>query len=121
MSQSLLLKEKKDELVHWIKKLGLTNNVFAERAFYYMNNGDNEKEIKKFQSKFHKLLQRDTTNIALIESYLDILYEQEEFKKLGYIKPKNYFEDDFDISFNKKMKKISELISEEIIPSEDIN
>jgi hypothetical protein len=121
MSEYLLLKEKKDELLKWIKTLGLTNNIFAERVFYYMNDSDNEKEVKKFQSKFNKLLQRDTTKIELIKTYLDILYEQEEFKKLGYVKPKNYFNDEFDNIFNKKMKKISQLITEEISYNEDIN
>ena len=43
MSEYLLLKEKKDELLKWIKKLGLTNNIFAERVFYHMNDNDNEK------------------------------------------------------------------------------
>lgn len=121
MSEYLLLKEKKDELLKWIKKLGLTNNIFAERVFYHMNDSDNEKEIKKFQSKFNKLLQRDTTKIELIETYLDILYEQEEFIKLGYIKPKHHFKDDFDDIFNNRMEKISQSITEKISHNEDIN
>ena len=110
-----ILQEKKDELINWIKKLGLTNNIFAERVFYYMNDSDNEDEIKKFQFKFNKLLQRDTTKIELIETYLDILYEQEEFIKLGYVKPKNHFEDEFDRVFNDRMKAISQSITEKII------
>ena len=111
----LLLKETKAELVKWIKKLGLTNNIFAERVFYYMNDSDNEKEIKKFQAKFNKLMQRDSTKLELIESYLDILYEQPEFEKLGFIKPRNIFEDDFDEHFNVSMKNISKAITEKII------
>ena len=86
-----------------------------------MNDSDNEKEVKKFQSTFNKSLQRDTTKIERIETYLKILYEQEEFKKLGYVKPKNYFNDEFDSTFNMKMKKISQLITEEISYNEDIN
>jgi hypothetical protein len=105
---------KKEELESWIKKLGLTKNLFAERVYYYMNNSDNEEEIKSFQAKFIKALQRDTTKIELLDTYLDILYEQPEFEKLGYIKPKNYFESDFDNTFNNKMTKISQSITEEI-------
>ena len=35
MSEYLLLKEKKDELLKWIKTLGLTNNIFAEIVFMF--------------------------------------------------------------------------------------
>lgn len=120
MNNKNILENKKDELVKWIKKLGFTNNIFAERAFYYLNDdSDDQQEIKKFQSKFNKLLQRDTTKIELIETYLDILYEQPEFTQLGYIKPKNYFKDEFDNSFNTKMKEISQDITEELTSMKD--
>jgi hypothetical protein len=108
------VENKKKELLYWIKKIGLTQAKFAERVFYYMNDSDNEEEIKSFKSKFDKAMQRDSTKIELIESYLDILYEQDEFIKLGYIKPKNHFKDEFDIDFNNRMKEISQSITEGI-------
>jgi len=121
MRDKKVFQEKKEELLFWINKLGLTQNIFAERVYYYMNDSDNEKEIKRFQEKFKKALQRDTTPIEQIESYLEILYEQEEFKKLGFIKPEFYFQDDFDDNFNDKIKNISQIITEEILNSDDLD
>jgi hypothetical protein len=76
-----------------------------------MNESDNEEEVKQFFERFKKAINRDTTDIKLIESYLDILFEQNEFVKLGLVKPKFHYEDDFSKDFNSQMKKISEKIS----------
>jgi hypothetical protein len=108
------LKEKQQVLKDWLKKLGLSQNIFAERVFYYMNDSDNEEEMKQFIERFKKAINRDSTDIKLIESYLDILFEQNEFLKLGLVKPVFHYENDFDDSFNKKMREISKNISEEL-------
>ena len=108
------LKEKQQDLKDWLKKLGLTQPLFAERIFYHMNNSDNEEEIKQFIERFKKAINRNSTDIKLIESYLDILFEQDDFLKLGLIKPIFYYENDFDDVFNPKMKKISKNISEQL-------
>ena len=116
MRDKELFKKKKEELIHWIYKCGWTLDTFAEKVYTYMNDLDidNEEDIKKFKEKFKKALQRDTTHIELMDIYLDILYEQPEFEKLGYIRPKNYFEGEFDTNFNSKMRKISQRITEEL-------
>ena len=108
------LNKKQQELKSWLKKLGLSQPEFAERVFYYINDSDNEEEIKQFIERFKKAINRNTTDIKLIESYLDILYEQNEFLKLGLVKPQFYYENDFDNSFNKKMKEISQSISKHL-------
>ncbi len=108
------LKEKQKLLKDWLKKLGLTQPVFAERVFYYLNDSDNEEEIKQFIERFKKAINRNSTDIKLIESYLDILFEQNEFLKLGLVKPQFYYENDFDDKFNKKMREISRTISERL-------
>jgi len=108
------LKEKQQDLKDWLKKLGLSQNIFAERVFYYMNDSDNEEEMKQFIERFKKAINRDSTDIKLIESYLDILFEQNEFLKLGLVKPKFHYENDFDDMFNNKMKNISKSISEKL-------
>lgn len=108
------LKERQQNLKNWLKKLGLSQNIFAERVFYYMNDSDNEEEMKQFVERFKKAINRKTTNIKLIESYLDILFEQDEFLKLGLVKPSFHYENDFDDDFNKKMKEISKSISEKL-------
>lgn len=108
------LKEKQQNLKNWLKKLGLSQNIFAERVFYYMNDSDNEEEMKQFVERFKKAINRKTTDIKLIESYLDILFEQDEFLKLGLVKLSFHYENDFDDDFNKKMKEISKTISERL-------
>ena len=114
MRDKKLFLEKKEKLEHWINKLGLTKNIFAERVYWYMNDSGTDEEMEKFKKKFTKTLQRNTTKLELLDSYLDILYELPEFEKLGFIKPKNYFEDNFSNNFNLKMRKISEELSEKI-------
>jgi hypothetical protein len=79
-----------------------------------MNDSDNEEEMKQFIERFKKAINRDATDIKLIESYLDILFEQNEFLKLGLVKPKFHYENDFDDRFNEKMKNISKNISEQL-------
>ena len=108
------LKEKQQDLKDWLKKLGLSQPIFAERVFYYINESDNEEEMKQFVERFKKAINRDSTDIKLIESYLDILFEQNEFLKLGLVKPKFHYEDDFDDIFNQRMKNISKSISEKL-------
>jgi len=106
------LHKKQQELKSWLKKLGLSQSVFAERVFYHINDSDNEEEIKQFIERFKKAINRSSTDVKLIESYLSILFEQNEFLKLGLEKPQFYYENDFDDDFNKKMRKISQSISE---------
>lgn len=108
------LKEKQQDLKDWLKKFGLSQPIFAERVFYYMNDSDNEEEMKQFISRFKKAIIRDTTDIKLIESYLDILFEQDEFLKLGLLKPTFHYQNDFDDMFNQRMKEISKGISEQL-------
>jgi hypothetical protein len=108
------LKEKQQDLKAWLKKLGLTQPIFAERVFYYINDSDNKEEMKQFIGRFKKAINRDSTDIKLIESYLDILFEQNEFLKIGLVKPQFHYENDFDDIFNQKMKEISQTISERL-------
>ena len=109
------LKIKQRELKEWLKKLGLSQNVFAERVFYNINESDNKEEIQQFIERFKKAINRDSTDIGLIESYLKILYEQNEFLKLGLVVHESYCEDEFSETFNKRMQKISKNITDKII------
>lgn len=113
------LKQKQQELKDWLKKLGLSQNVFAERVFYEMNESDNEQEIKQFTERFKKALNRESTDISLIGSYLKILYEQNEFLKLGLVSHEAYCEDEFSDVFNKRMKKLSENVTDRILDKDD--
>ena len=109
------LQQKQEELKCWLKKLGLSQAVFAERLFNNTNESDNEKEIKQFIERFKKAINRDTTDIKLIETYFGFLFKQNEFLKLGLVKPNFHYEDEFLDEFNLRMKKISKKITEKII------
>jgi len=113
------LKQKQQELKDWLKKLGLSHNVFAERVFYEINESDNEQEIQQFIERFKKAINRESTNIGLIESYLKILYQQNEFLKLGLVVHEPYCEDEFSDAFNKRMKKLSEKITDRILEKDN--
>lgn len=113
------LKEKQQELKEWLKKLGLSQNVFAERVFYEINESDNEDEIKQFIERFKKAINRDSTDIGLIETYLKSLYQQNEFLKLGLVVHESYCYDEFSDTFNKRMKKISKDITDNIIEKDN--
>jgi len=113
------LKQKQQELKDWLKKLGLSQNVFAERVFYEINESDNEQEIQQFIERFKKAINRESTNIGLIESYLKILYQQNEFLKLGLVVHEPYCEDEFSDAFNKRMKKLSEKITDRILEKDN--
>lgn len=113
------LKKRQNELKEWLKKLGLSQNIFAERVFYEMNESDNEEEIKRFIERFKKAINRDSTDIKLIESYLKILYKQNEFLKLGLVTHEVYCKDEFYDVFNKRMKKISKNITDRILEKDD--
>ena len=116
------LKKKQQELKDWMDKLGLSHNVFAERVYIHLNeiSIDDDIETKKFIFRFKQAINRDTTKIKLIESYLDILFEQDEFLKLGLVKPKFHYENEFSKEFNIKMKDISKKISEKITSQQDV-
>jgi hypothetical protein len=112
------LKQKQAELKEWLKKLGLSQNIFGERLFYHVNESDNEEEINQFIERFKKAINRDSTDIKLIETYLEFLFEQNEFMKLGLIKSTFYYEDEFTEDFNWRMKNISKNITERIVSQE---
>ena len=109
------LQQKQEELKSWLKKLGLSQAVFAEGLFYDINESDNKEEIEQFKERFKKAINRDTTDIKLIETYFGFLFEQNEFLKLGLVKSNFHYEDEFPDEFNLRMKKISKKITEKII------
>ena len=118
-NMNIELKQKQQELKDWLKKLGLSQNVFAERVFYEINESDNEQEIQQFIERFKKAINRESTDIGLIESYLKILYQQNEFLKLGLVNHEAYCDDEFSDVFNKRMKKLSEKITDSILEKDD--
>jgi phosphopantetheine adenylyltransferase len=109
MIDKLKVEEKQKELKEWLKKIDVSQLNFAERVYYHMYDNDNSEEIKRFKEKFKKDIRRSTTDIKLLESYLEILYNQEEFLKLGHTKTVFLFRNDFDDEFNGKLKVLYNL------------
>lgn len=107
------LEEKQKELKEWIKKIGYSQNGFAQ-YFYNEIESENEEETKQFQEKFKKQLQRKTTSIESIQKYLDFLFKLPKFEELGYIKPSYIKNKNFSDIFNEEMLKISKKLTDTI-------
>ncbi len=105
--------KKQKELKDLIKKIGFTQNKFAQ-YFYNETESENEVETKQFQEKFKKQLHRKTTDIEIIDTYLKFLVELPAFAKLNDIKPNYIANNNFSDIFNKRMKKISESITKSL-------
>ncbi|MCP4132447.1 MAG: hypothetical protein GY754_15855 [bacterium] len=109
--------EKQEELKKWIKKIGWSQNKFAQEYYSQLDEDkfDHEEDIEHFIGRFKKHIGRETTDIETIDLYLNFLYSLEAFRKLDYIKPYNLSEDEFDDEFNSKMEEISKFIDDELL------
>lgn len=82
------------EIKRLIQQLGKSQNEAARLIYTETNDFDDEDEIKRFEGRFKKQLQRETTKPVCLESYIDILVKCHEArscnkKQLGAIKPKS--------------------------------
>ena len=107
------LEKKQNELKDWIKKIGFSQNKFAQ-YFYNDMISENEEETKQFQETFKKQLRRKTTKIDIIDKYLEFLFKLSEFEELNNIKLNYIVNNDFGDIFNKRMKKISKNITNKL-------
>ena len=86
------------EIQSFIKKiaseLGWTQNRLARIIYTEIYDFDDDEEIRKFQEKFKKELQRTTTKLERLKEYVDILIRHPEAKNINLI-------------FNKKLPKHS--------------
>lgn len=112
--ENILVKKKQLELRNWLKTIGLSQASFARTVFCEEHDSDDIEEIKRFCETFKKHLSRKSVPLERLEAYLQILYKQDEFIKLGYVKPEFYYDADFDDTFKKNMKEISIRISEQL-------
>ncbi len=111
------LTEKQNELRKWIKKIGLNQKYFAQLYAQHLYYDPHEDDIKAFYEKYkgHMKKDRTTTDVNIINKYLDFLFTLEEFKDTGYVKPTFHHKDRFSDSFNKRMEKISKKITEKLV------
>lgn len=116
------IEKKQEELKNWITKIGMTPKYFiglyCVENFYYEED-EEDIEIKRYYEKFKKEITRKTTKTEVLEKYFEFLYSLDEFKKAGYVKPFYVEDDSFDDEFNKRMKKISQEITNKLIEKEN--
>lgn len=82
------------EIKRLIQRLGKSQNEAARFIYTETYEFDDEDEIKRFEGKFKKQLQRKTTKPEFLQTYLDILSRNYEArscnkKQLGALKPKS--------------------------------
>lgn len=61
------------EIKRLIQQLGKSQNEAARLIYTETNDFDDEDEIKRFEGRFKKQLQRETTKPVCLQSYIDIL------------------------------------------------
>lgn len=109
-------KQEVSEVISHLKtimsELGWTQNELARIIFAELNQTDNEDEIKAFQEKFKKALQRDTTKIELLQRYLEIAVSQPEAKAIVKSFKKYSPLNAISPSLSEGMKKISKEIDQ---------
>lgn len=100
--------EKLSTLKSWLNKIGLSQNEFA--ALFYDEHHEHciEEDVDRFKEKIKKQLNRQSTKIELIESYLNFLFTTEKFKEAGYFRPQCSSDGILDPEVVKLMKKTSE-------------
>jgi hypothetical protein len=108
------MESKKEELKAWLKKLNLTQKYFAGLYCEQTYCEPSEEFVIQFYEKFKKQVSKNSKDEKIIDTYLNFLFELEEFKNGGYAKPNFYCEDFFTKSFNEKMKGISKNITDKL-------
>lgn len=68
-----------------IAELGWTQNKLAEILYIELNDIDNEDEMERFQERLKKELQRSTTKVEKLKTYLDIIVRHRDTKKIDVV------------------------------------
>ena len=113
------IKKKQEELKYWLKESNISITSFSERVFYELYDSDNQKELDDFKEVFKKYINRGK-KIERINTYLEILYQQPEFLKLGHTKTIFLFENDFSDEVNQKLKVIYKLVDDFVLQADHI-
>lgn len=102
----------KNEIRRMIGLLGWSERRMAREIYCSLNDTDNEDEIRQFEEKVKKALQRNTTKAATLEGYLSVIMQHDEARKIDAVRleyiPIN--EDHLDNQALAAMKKISILL-----------
>jgi hypothetical protein len=93
-----------------IKEIGWTQNKLARIIFTELSETDNEVDRVAFQERFKKALQRDTTKVELLETYLEIAVSHPDAKDAKRIFKKYAFPSALSPVLSDGMRKISKEI-----------
>lgn len=108
-----------EEIRLLIKNLGWSQNRAAEVIYYYRFDTDNDEDLKSFQERFKKHLQRGSTSIELLSKYLDDLVKDPEVKRSGAILNSYVPSGELSQELSIELRRLSEEIAKKI-RTEDI-
>lgn len=99
----------KNEIRRIIGLLGWSERRMAREIYYSINDIDNEDEVRQFEEKIKKSLQRKTTKAATLEGYLSVIMQHDEARKIDAVRLEYVpiVEDQLDHEALSAMKKIS--------------
>lgn len=107
-------KEQTTELQSNIKKLaaeiGWSHNKLAKVLYAELNEFDDDDEIVLFQERLKKELQRSTTKVDRLRTYLDVMLRQPEAEPHDVIFNKHIPQKSISCSLSKSMREISQEI-----------
>ncbi|MCC5796306.1 MAG: hypothetical protein JJU48_03135 [Methylophaga sp.] len=102
---------------HLCNRVGLSQKSLA-RAIYIASqeyDDEDEIEIKRFEEKFKKALNRPTTAPQQLQGYLDVMRDITAIKKADMIVPQYHSTNVLDPELEKAMLEISKEITKKLI------
>ncbi len=102
------------QLKSLMSEVGWTQNKLARIIFTELSETDNEGEMRAFQERFKKALQRDTTKVELLETFLEIAVSHPDAKDAKNIYKKYSSNNLLSPLLYDGMRKISQEIDESL-------
>jgi hypothetical protein len=104
--------ELQEEVKRLLGKLKWSQKRLGREFYYAKHDDDDSVEISRYEEKAKKDLSRQSTRPEVLQSYLDLIVQHNEFKKLDIIVPIYRKSDVLSEDMERGMVKISKLISE---------
>lgn len=108
--------ELQEQIRSLISKLGWTQNRLAREIYVELNEWEDPEDVRRFQEKLKKELQRPTTKPDRLKEYLRIICNHNEAKSLSFSFVLNQYVQsiEFSESFKTAMEDISLEIDEKL-------
>tara|TARA_R110002050_G_scaffold66793_7_gene144763 strand:+ start:2874 stop:3245 length:372 start_codon:yes stop_codon:yes gene_type:complete len=91
-------------------ELGWSLNSLARILYTELNEWDDDDEILRFQERLKKEIQRPTTKVDRLRTYIDVIVRQPEAQKLDVVFNKYVPQNSISSSLSKTMGDISQEI-----------